>query len=76
MPKVGSRPRTLRQAVEAPSLDEPRRDASAEPALRQAARPIRFVWQADAQTRFTDVSPELAQAVGAMAGRHRRADLG
>ena len=67
MPKVGSRPRTLRQAVEAPSLDEPRRDASAEPALRQAG-PIRFIWHTDAQTRFTDVSPDLAQAVGAMAG--------
>ena len=67
MPKVGSRPRTLRQAVEAPSLDEPRRDASAEPALRQAG-PIRFIWHTDAQTRFTDVSPDLAQAVGATAG--------
>ncbi|ANY78012.1 hypothetical protein BB934_06975 [Microvirga ossetica] len=67
MPKVGSRARTLRQAVEAPSLDKPRRDAAAEPAPRQAG-PIRFIWHTDAQTRFTDVSPDLAQAVGAMAG--------
>jgi PAS domain S-box-containing protein len=28
---------------------------------------IRFVWQADAQTRFTSVSPSLAEAVGPMA---------
>jgi PAS domain S-box-containing protein len=39
----------------------------AAPQADQPRGTIRFVWQADAQTRFTDVSPELAQAVGPVA---------
>ncbi|WP_445501411.1 PAS domain-containing sensor histidine kinase [Microvirga sp. G4-2] len=42
-----------------------------EEALTSGEKPrgsIRFVWQADAQARFTQVSPSLAEAVGARAG--------
>jgi PAS domain S-box-containing protein len=38
-----------------------------DPQARQPRGTIRFVWQADAQTRFTEVSGELAQAVGPVA---------
>ncbi len=34
----------------------------------KARTSVRFVWQADAETRFTHVSPALAQAVGSRAG--------
>ncbi|MBD2746960.1 PAS domain-containing sensor histidine kinase [Microvirga sp. BT688] len=37
------------------------------PGAGQTRGTIRFVWQADAQTRFTEVSPELAQTVGPVA---------
>jgi PAS domain S-box-containing protein len=37
------------------------------PQADQPRGPIRFVWQTDAQTRFTEVSPELAQTIGPVA---------
>ncbi|MEE1657350.1 ATP-binding protein [Microvirga sp. CF3062] len=42
----------------------PEISGDAAPKADQPRGTIRFVWQADAQTRFTEVSPELAQAVG------------
>lgn len=66
VPKAAGRNRPAQQAVAEPAPVP----AVAPPVAAPAQRPqgtIRFVWQADAQTRFTKVSPELAEAVGPMA---------
>ncbi|MBB3019104.1 PAS domain S-box-containing protein [Microvirga lupini] len=63
------RPRALQAADENTPAQKQVSDVSDNSAPR-ADRPrgtIRFVWHADAQTHFTDVSPELAQAVGPVA---------
>jgi PAS domain S-box-containing protein len=60
------RPRAPQAADENQPAREQAPEASGGSAL-QADQPrgtIRFVWQADAQTRFTEISPELAQAIG------------
>ncbi len=68
VPKAPPPPRGVQQ-TEAAVL-EPVRPSEAEAASGPERRhgPIRFIWHTDAETRFTDVSPDLAQAVGAMAG--------
>jgi len=66
VPKASSFPATARR-VEPASL-EPVTQAEAAPRPEGHTGPIRFIWHTDAETRFTDVSPDLAQAVGAMAG--------
>ncbi|MBJ6124478.1 PAS domain-containing sensor histidine kinase [Microvirga splendida] len=63
------RPRAPQAADESAPAQEQVAEISGDPAP-QADQPrgvIRFIWQADAQTRFTEVSPELAQAVGPVA---------
>lgn len=65
---LGAIPKGIRPPAQAaaPSKDE----AAPFPAVARAAPAptgqgtIRFVWQADPQTRFTHVSPQLAEAVG------------
>jgi PAS domain S-box-containing protein len=63
------RPRALQAAEENSPAQTGNREASgaSAPRVDQPRGTIRFVWQADAQTRFTEVSPELAQAVGPVA---------
>lgn len=63
------RPRALQAAVENSPVQKQALELSGNSASRadQPRGTIRFVWQADAQTRFTEVSPELAQAVGPVA---------
>jgi PAS domain S-box-containing protein len=54
---------------EAPTAQEPAPEVS-NAILSQAEQPrgtVRFVWQADAEARFTEVSPQLAEAVGPVA---------
>lgn len=61
------------RALQAADENSPARNQAAEVSGDSAPQPdqprgtIRFIWQADAQTRFTEVSPELAQAVGSVA---------
>ncbi len=68
IPKAAPRPGRARAAGEGAD-PEP----SSEPSDRASPPPetprgtIRFVWQADAEARFTSVSPSLAEAVGPMA---------
>jgi PAS domain S-box-containing protein len=71
---AGSANRTGRprapQAADKNSPDRKQAPEFPDEAAPQADQPrgtIRFVWQADAQTRFTEVSPELAHAVGPVA---------
>ncbi|MFD0461732.1 hypothetical protein ACFQY9_07350 [Microvirga aerilata] len=70
VPKMATRSRPA-QAQEgsvgpaAPSSEAARGPA---PLPERPLGPIRFIWQADGQTRFTEVSPELAAAVGPAAG--------
>jgi PAS domain S-box-containing protein len=66
VPKTSSFPSTARR-IESARL-EPVTQAEAAPRPEGHTGPIRFIWHTDAETRFTDVSPDLAQAVGAMAG--------
>jgi PAS domain S-box-containing protein len=66
VPKASSFPAAARQ-IEPASL-EPVTQAEAAPRPDGHTGPIRFIWHTDAETRFTDVSPDLAQAVGAVAG--------
>ncbi|MEE1610499.1 sensor histidine kinase [Microvirga sp. CF3016] len=68
VPKASATPRPAQQAE--PVGPEPVAQAEAEAAPQAETRPgpIRFIWHTDAASRFTDVSPELAQAVGATAG--------
>ncbi|WP_262296091.1 ATP-binding protein [Microvirga sesbaniae] len=68
VPKTSSRPRTI-QTIE-PTGPEPVVPTDVEADSRPDRRPgpVRFIWHMDADTRFTDVSPELARAVGSMAG--------
>jgi len=63
------RSRALQAADETSRSQQQASGISGDPAPRadQPRGTIRFVWQADAQTRFTEVSPELAQAVGPVA---------
>ncbi len=52
-----------------PVADNPRDRPEAAPATASGPKPggtVRFLWQADPQTRFTDVSPQLEAAVGPM----------
>ncbi len=51
----------------APEPAEPK-EAEAAPRPEAPPGPVRFIWHMDAETRFTDVSPDLARAVGAEAG--------
>jgi PAS domain S-box-containing protein len=69
VPKA-ARLRPGQSSAQAASAEEPTRQAAPKPASAQAKPPgpTRFIWHTDAQTRFTDVSPDLAQAVGATAG--------
>ncbi len=74
VPKIATRQR-LAQPTTEPSIESsmsagsPHGTASEPAALQgQPLGPVRFVWQADAQTRFTEVSSGLAQAVGSTAG--------
>lgn len=64
-------PSRVASPAHAPRSPEPAPAAPAEPALRAEgqAGPIRFLWHTDAATRFTDVSPDLARAVGPLAGQ-------
>ncbi|MBM1169896.1 PAS domain-containing sensor histidine kinase [Microvirga arabica] len=66
--RVG-RSRALQAADENSPAQSQVAEISGDSALRpdQPRGTIRFIWQADAQTRFTEVSPELAQAVGPIA---------
>jgi PAS domain S-box-containing protein len=67
IPKTTLRSPPARAAGESPGPEasDSRHEA---PASQDKPRgTIRFVWQADAQTRFTAVSPSLAEAVGPMA---------
>lgn len=66
VPKAASPPRTA-QKMEQANLETVAQTDVAPPPERHAS-PIRFIWHMDANTRFTDVSPDLARAVGAMAG--------
>jgi PAS domain S-box-containing protein len=66
VPKASSFSRTARR-IEPANL-EPVTQAEAAPQPERRPGPIRFIWHTDAETRFTDVSADLAQAVGAMAG--------
>jgi PAS domain S-box-containing protein len=45
----------------------PENSGGSAPQADQPRGTLRFVWQADGQTRFTEVSPELARAVGPVA---------
>ncbi|WP_112663731.1 PAS domain-containing sensor histidine kinase [Microvirga flavescens] len=66
---IGAPPKGLeapREAEVAPPPVAPVREVAPAPVRRQEK--IRFVWQADAETRFIHVSPELAEVVGPMAG--------
>jgi PAS domain S-box-containing protein len=64
IPKTGSRPRPSPAEAGTASQD-PAASPRTEPNLREGPRgTIRFLWQADPQTRFTSVSPGLAEAVG------------
>jgi PAS domain S-box-containing protein len=66
MPKAASLSRTA-QRMEPANLEAvAQTDVAPQP--ERHASPIRFIWHMDANTRFTDVSPDLARAVGAMAG--------
>lgn len=63
------RARALQAADETSRAQQRTSEISGDPAHRadQPSGTIRFVWQADAQTHFTEVSPELAQSVGPIA---------
>ncbi|WP_081929131.1 PAS domain-containing sensor histidine kinase [Microvirga sp. BSC39] len=63
------RPRSFQAAGENSPVQRqaPEVSGNSAPRADQPRGTIRFVWQADAQTRFTEVSPELAQAVGPVA---------
>ncbi|MCF7670813.1 PAS domain S-box protein [Bacillus subtilis] len=50
----------IESAVEAPS---PQESTTAEPAVEEAA-PARFIWKVDADSVFTEISPEFAEIVG------------
>jgi PAS domain S-box-containing protein len=69
VPKIATRARPL-QGAPFLSEEEPAFAPAAESAAprEHALGPIRFVWHADAETRFTDVSSGLAEAVGPSAG--------
>ena len=68
VPKAPAPPRPAQE--DEPAGPEPVAQAEAEavPQAEKRPGPIRFIWHTDAATRFTDVSSELAQAVGTMAG--------
>ncbi|MDP8917888.1 MAG: ATP-binding protein, partial [Pseudomonadota bacterium] len=70
VPKIATRQRTPQLTTEPFRLAVPSHDTASESAALQEKPlgPVRFVWQADAQTRFTEVSSGLAQAVGSAAG--------
>ncbi len=70
VPKVTTRQRLAHPTAEPSKPAVASRDiASAHAALQEKPLgPVRFVWQADAQARFTEVSSALAQTVGSEAG--------
>jgi PAS domain S-box-containing protein len=68
VPRASLLPRTVRRTEAAVLEPAAQTEAEAAPQPERRAGPIRFIWHTDAETRFTDVSPDLAQAVGAMAG--------
>jgi hypothetical protein len=63
------RPRALQAADANSPAQKHTSEHSSDPArpADQPRGPIRFVWQTDAQTRFTEVSTELAQTIGPVA---------
>ena len=66
VPKVAPRPRPgPGREGRAPTFPS---TAGSAPARFRPSGTVRFVWQADAETRFTQVSPALADVVGPMAG--------
>lgn len=66
VPKASPPPRAERRTEAA--APEPVRPTEAAPPQEAPPGPVRFIWHTDAETRFTDVSSDLAQAVGAEAG--------
>jgi len=70
VPKVAARSRAADQAAGKSAQIRTAIDGNSEDEARQgrASGPIRFIWHADAETRFTHVSPDLARAVGTEAG--------
>jgi PAS domain S-box-containing protein len=64
VPKVAPRLQVVASADPQPD-PEP---APSEPPVFRPNGTVRFVWQADAETRFTHVAPALAEVVGPMAG--------
>jgi PAS domain S-box-containing protein len=63
-----ARSRSFQMAAEARTTQEPMSGVSSDPPQAEQPRgTIRFVWQADAEARFTEVSPQLAEAVGPVA---------
>lgn len=65
---LGPVPRGVRPPPVVQSSSEPTEEAQAGSLPGSQANPggtVRFLWQADPQTRFTQVSPQLAEAVGA-----------
>jgi PAS domain S-box-containing protein len=69
IPKGAPRPGAARAAGEGagPEPSPSERSDGASPPPEEPRGTIRFVWQADAEARFTSVSPTLAEAVGPMA---------
>lgn len=71
VPKGAGRPHSVEAQAAAPTPSEPAlplpEPESKALAPEEMQGPVRFVWQADAQTRFTQVSPALAEVVGPMA---------
>ncbi|WP_201861605.1 PAS domain-containing sensor histidine kinase [Microvirga soli] len=63
------RPRARQAADENSPSQKQIPEISGDPARQadQPRGPIRFVWQTDSQTRFIEISPELARAVGPVA---------
>ncbi|MBM6581147.1 PAS domain S-box protein [Microvirga sp. BT689] len=63
-----ARSRSYQMAAEARTAQEPTSEIATDtPQAEQPRGTIRFVWQADAEARFTEVSPQLAEAVGPVA---------
>ncbi len=67
VPKGAGRPRSAAELEEEAGA-EPAAVSPSEVSQEKPQGTIRFVWQTDAETRFTHVSPGLAEAVGPMAG--------
>ncbi|MBB4040011.1 PAS domain S-box-containing protein [Microvirga flocculans] len=65
VPKVPARPR-LAESI--PHRNEATQSSSGTGSRQDKPATLRFIWQTDAETRFTQVSPGLARAVGAEAG--------